>query len=103
MNMMITEIVKFKIVDGLNSEEFIEIVSRLQEGFHKKQNGYINCELAKGSDGNWAMIMHWDSLPNLRSASKLLMKDDSAKEFRDALIPTSVNMTIMEKTREWNL
>ena len=101
--MMITEIVKFKIVDGLNSGNFIEIVNRLQEGFHKKQNGYINCELAKGNDGNWAMIMHWDSLPNLRSASKLLMKDDSAKEFRDALIPTSVKMTIMEKAREWNL
>ena len=51
---IVTEIVEFEIVEGLEENEFLKIVDFLEENFHSKQKGFIDTELMKGrEEGNY--------------------------------------------------
>lgn len=98
---VITEIVSFEIDKSFSIEAFIEIVNSLETEFHMMQNGYIDSELLKGRGNSWTMIMHWESLEDVKLASKLLMKSDLTNEFRDAIIPSTVKMDFLEQEMKW--
>jgi len=99
---VITEIVSFEINDSISIETFTEIVTSLEIEFHMKQAGYIDSELVKGKENSWTIIMHWESLEEVKLASKLLMKSDLTKEFRDAIIPSTVRMMYLEQIKTWS-
>ncbi len=99
---VITEIVSFEINDSISIETFIEIVASLEIEFHMMQAGYLDSELVKGTENSWTMIMHWESLEEVKLASKLLMKSDLTKEFRDAIIPSTVRMSYLEQIMTWS-
>jgi hypothetical protein len=99
---IITEIVSFDINDSISIETFQEIVTSLEIEFHMMQAGYIDSELVKGKENSWTMIMHWDSLEEVKLASKLLMKSDLSKLFRDAIIPSTVRMSYLEQIKTWS-
>ncbi|PAB59480.1 antibiotic biosynthesis monooxygenase family protein [Anaeromicrobium sediminis] len=98
----ITEIVEFNIMPGISDEEFIEIVNSLEEGFHKKQKGFIDTELVKGKDRQWIMIQHWESRDSVKESSRLLMREEITNDFRDMIDPKSVRMLILDKIKTWN-
>ncbi len=98
---VITEIVSFDIDNSLSQEAFIEIVDSLEMDFHMMQPGYIDSELVKARDDSWTMIMHWESLEEVKLASKLLMQSDSTFRFRQAVIPSTVRMNYLEQTKVW--
>lgn len=100
---MVTEIVTFEINEATNEETFIEVVDRLELTFHMTLNGFIDCELAKGKDHKWTMVMHWQSIDTVKRASKLMMKEAVTEKFREALIPTSVKITVYEHVKRWDL
>jgi hypothetical protein len=99
---VITEIVSFEINDSISIEAFAEIVTSLEMEFHMMQAGYLDSELAKGTENSWTMIMHWESLEKVKLASKLLMKSDLTKVFRDAIIPSTVRMSYLEQIKTWS-
>ncbi|MGM0532415.1 MAG: hypothetical protein ACQER7_13800, partial [Bacteroidota bacterium] len=71
------EIVSFDIDNAISDETFKEIVNSVEIEFHMKQAGYIDSELVKGKNNSWTMIMHWESLEEVKHASKLLMKSEA--------------------------
>lgn len=99
---IVTEIVNFDITTNLSEIDFINIVKVVEEEFHMKQSGYIDSELLKGKNNCWTIIMHWESLDEVRQASKLMMKDPITEYFRQAVIPTSVKMSYLEQMQTWN-
>ena len=99
---VITEIVSFEINDSISIETFTEIVTSLEMEFHMMQSGYLDSELVKGTENSWTMIMHWESLEEVKLASKLLMKSDLTKEFRDAIIPSTVRMSYLGQIKTWS-
>jgi len=100
---MVTEIVEFEILPDLLIEDFTAIVDNLEKAFHMHQQGYIDSELVKGKQNRWAMVMHWERMEDVKQASKQLMKDERAADFREALIPTSVRMLYLEQMKNWQL
>ena len=99
---IITEIVEFKILENISKEDFIKIVDMLETGYHLKQSGYMDTELAYDDKNNkWIVIQHWDSQENMRNASAKMFKEDSTKEFREVLIKESVNMSILFQLKTW--
>jgi hypothetical protein len=100
-NNVITEIVSFDIDESIANEKFKEIVDSLEIEFHMLQSGYIDSELVKGRNNSWTMIMHWESVEEVKLASKLLMKSDLTKKFRQALIPSTVKMNYLEQIKKW--
>jgi heme-degrading monooxygenase HmoA len=100
---VITEIVNFEIANDLSESDFINIVEIVEEQFHMKQSGYIDSELLKGKKNFWTIIMHWESLEQVKQASKLMMKDKTTENFRQAIIPTSVQMSYLEQVKIWQI
>jgi len=100
---VITEIVSFDTDPSISEETFKAIVRTVETEFHMKQPGYIDSELVKGRDNSWTMIMHWESLQEVKDASKMLMKNDLTTGFRQAIIPSSVKMGYLEQIQQWSL
>ncbi|MFO7655527.1 MAG: hypothetical protein R6W78_00505 [Bacteroidales bacterium] len=98
---VITEIVSFDIDESIANETFKEIVDLVEIEFHMLQSGYIDSELVKGRNNSWTMIMHWESLEEVKLASKLLMKSELAEKFRQAIIPSTVKMNYLEQINKW--
>ncbi|MDP3453099.1 MAG: hypothetical protein Q8R90_09100 [Bacteroidales bacterium] len=99
---IVTEIVSFEIDESISNEAFKEIVESVEIEFHMLQSGYIDSELVKGINNSWTMIMHWDSLEEVKLASKLLMKSEKSKLFRDAIIPSTVRMSYLKQIKTWS-
>jgi len=98
---IVTEIVSFEIVTGLSKNDFIDIVRIVEEEFHMRQSGYIDSELLRGKKNCWTIIMHWESLEQVKQASKLMMKEKITENFRQVIIPTSVKMSYLEQVKTW--
>lgn len=99
---IVTEIVSFDIDESIANETFKEIVDSVEIEFHMLQSGYIDSELLKGKNNSWTMIMHWESLEEVKLASKLLMKSDLTERFRQAIIPSTVKMNYLEQINKWS-
>lgn len=99
---VVTEIVSFDIDESISNETFKEIVDFVEIKFHLLQSGYIDSELLKGKNNSWTMIMHWESLDEVKHASKLLMKSDLTEAFRQAIIPSTVKMNYLEQFNKWS-
>jgi heme-degrading monooxygenase HmoA len=99
---VVTEIVSFDIDSSISIEAFKEIVDSVERDFHMVQPGYIDSELVKGNNNSWTMIMHWESLEDVKLASKNLMKSDLAEAFRQAVIPSTVRMSFLEQIMKWS-
>ena len=99
---LVTEIVSFDIDNAIFDEVFKEIVNSVEVEFHMQQAGYFDSELVKGKSNSWTMIMHWESLKEVKLASKLLMKSDLTTTFRQAIIPSTVKMSYLEQIKKWS-
>ena len=100
--MIITEIVKMKIVEGTTKDEFIEIVDGLERNFHSKQKGFIDTELLYHDEENeWYMIQHWNSKDELKKASQKIFMDKGAEKFVKSLNKQSVKMLILPQIGNW--
>ena len=100
--MIITELVFMKTLEGIKKENFIEIVDKLEENFHKPQAGFIDSELLYDEKNNeWIMVQHWKTLEQLKASSKQIFVAKEAKEFVQSLQPENVKMLILPQIRQW--
>ena len=102
-NNTVTVNVEFKFNTDLPDEECIRIIDSVERNFHSRQKGFIDTELAKGSNGKWVMIQHWATKEDFMAIVKLMMKDHSTEEFRQAIDPKSVKMQSLEQIQLWNI
>jgi len=99
-----TEIVTMKMVEGIDKEDFISIVGGLEKNYHSKQPGFIDSELLyNDKTDEWIMIQHWDSLENLRSASKKMFDNPITEPFVKSIDPKSVKMIMLPQLGMWNI
>lgn len=101
---VVTEIVEFRIVSGISDEMFERIVNDLETNFHSKQSGFIDTELVKGKEERqWVMIQHWASLEEAKEVSKRMFKTPVTEEFRQAVDPAEVKLSIFKQVKTWQL
>jgi quinol monooxygenase YgiN len=96
------EIAEFAVLPAVDAETLISIAGKLEEAFHARQSGYMDSELVKDSEeGRWLMIQHWESAEHAVSASRNMMKDAAAEEFRNAVDPKSVKIRYHKQCGRW--
>lgn len=99
---IITEIVTMSTTQEITKEVFINIVDALEREFHSKQAGFIDTELLYDAEsGGWTMVQHWDSMEQLKAASKKMFQDQGAANFVKALEPATVKMRILPQMKVW--
>ena len=100
--MIITEIVRMKTVEGIEEEEFIEIIDGLEKNFHSRQKGFIDTELLFHEEvKEWYMIQHWNSQEDLKEASKKIFMDKNAEKFVNSLNKESIKILILPQIASW--
>ena len=99
---IITEVVTMKLAAQITQDEFISIVDGLEKDFHSKQPGFIDSELIHDQQADrWIMIQHWETMEQLKAASKKIFTDSAAQSFVKSLDPKNVKITIAPQLRAW--
>ena len=97
-----TEIVTMKTVEDVDSAVFQSLVNDLEINFHSKQPGFIDTELLYNDKANeWIMVQHWDSLDNMRAASKRMFDNPVTEPFVKSIDPKNVKMLVLPQLGKW--
>jgi len=84
----VIEIVTFKLRPGVSIAEFMPIDKAVELEHVSKQPGFISRESASGADGEWLVVVHWQSekyadasmatFSNAPAAAKFMSKIDAS-------------------------
>lgn len=68
---MITEIIEYKLKEGVDEVEFLEEAQRYYAYFKATFTGFIDLEFTKG-ENCWINIMHWESMEAVKACGQVL-------------------------------
>jgi len=99
---IITELVKFKVLETTTDEELMPKADINIKGFHKKQDGFIDAELVKDVEENaWCFIFHYESLEKIKAVGKKMRNSKEFGEFIPLIVPGSICATFYHQLRMW--
>ena len=99
---IVTEVVSFETQEGIGYNDFVKTVDMLECEFHSKQQGFIDTELLHDSkNGIWIMIQHWESMDDLKNASKKMFEESKTEAFRTALNTKSIKISTYPQIQVW--
>ncbi len=101
-NTIITEFVKFKVLETTTNEQLLSKADIKIAGFHKKQDGFIDVELVKDVEENaWYFIFHYESLDKIKAIGEKMRKSKEFGEFIPLIVPESIKVTKYYRLRKW--
>jgi hypothetical protein len=101
-NSIITEFVNFKVLETTTDEQLLSTSDNSINGFHKKQDGFIDVELVKGiKENTWCYIFHYESLEKIKAVGEKMRNSKEFAEFIPLIIPGSINVTFFNQLRKW--
>ena len=87
---IITELVKFKVLETTTEEQLISKVDILND-FQKKQDGFIDAELVKDVKENaWCIIYHYENFEKVQAIGEKLRSSKVFEEFNSLIVPGSL-------------
>jgi heme-degrading monooxygenase HmoA len=99
---IVTEIVTFETLEDVSFEEFVQTVDMLECEFHSQQPGFIDTELLYDSkQKTWTMIQHWESMDELKKASKKMFEESVTEAFRKALNTKCIRIRTYPQLQVW--
>ena len=99
---IITEFVKFKALETTSDEQLISKADLNVNGFHKKQDGFIDAELVKDVEENvLCFIFHNESLEQIIAVGEKMRKSKEFGEFIPLIVPQSISATFYNHLRKW--
>lgn len=99
---MITEFVKFSVLETTADEQLISIADIFVNGFQKKQDGFIDVELVKDIAKNaWCFIFHYECMEKVKIIGEEMRKSKEYDEFKVFIVPGSISVDFYYKLRNW--
>ena len=90
------EIVTFKIKDGVNVPDFLTASAELEEGFARKQEGFLSRIFAKAEGNEWVDVIRWNTMANAEAAAKAAMQSPACAPMFGMIDEPSVKMMHFE-------
>ena len=90
------EIVTFKIKDGVKVPDFLKASAELEEGFAKKQEGFIDRTFARSEGNDWVDVIRWKTMADAEAASKAAMQSPVCAPMFGMIDEPSVRMMHFE-------
>ena len=75
------EVIHFRMREGANEEEFIREDERVGREYTPYQPGFISRESAKNDEGDWVVIVHWESAEDAEASMEKFPNDPTALRF----------------------
>ena len=90
------EIVTFKIKDGVMLPDFLKAAAELEEGFAKKQEGFLCRTFGRGEGNDWVDVIRWQTMADAEAASKAAMQSAACAPMFGMIDEPSVKMMHFE-------
>jgi heme-degrading monooxygenase HmoA len=101
-NSIITEFVNFKVLETTTDEQLLSTSDNIINGFHKKQDGFIDAELVKDVEENTlCFIFHYESLEKIKAGGEKMRNSKEFAEFVPLIVPGSINVIFNHRLRKW--
>ena len=98
---IITELVKFKVLDTTSDEELMSKADIFND-FQKKQDGFIDTELVKDVEENsWCFIFHYENLEKIKAVGEKMRNNKAFDEVNTLIVPGSISVTFYHQLRKW--
>lgn len=102
MKTMITEFVNFKVLETTTDEQLIAKADRFIGDFMKKQDGYVDAELVKATEGDVrCFILRYEGFDKVKAIVEQLGNCKEFAEFKHLLVPGSITVTFNPQLKTW--
>lgn len=88
----VVEVASFNLKDGVTYEQFAPIDNKVETNHVSKQAGFLSRETAKGENGEWLVIVHWQDLASADASMNSFMTAPSAADFMANIDADSLKM-----------
>jgi hypothetical protein len=88
----VVEVVTLKLKNGVSYADFAPIDKAVETQHVSKQPGFISRESAAGENGEWLVIVHWQSAKDADASMKSFASAPAAQEFMAKIDPSSLAM-----------
>lgn len=100
-NAMITEFVKFELLETTTEEQLINKADLINE-FLQTQDGFIDSELVKAFEGNtWYFIYHIENIEKLRVVGDKIRSIKLFNELIPLITTGSMVVTFFNQVKKW--
>ena len=79
--MALVEFARFKLRPGISDQDFLAAERRIRRGQIQHQAGYQGREIGRGDNGEWYVIIRWDSKSNAEAWTPKFMQDPDGQAF----------------------
>ena len=86
------EIVIFKVNAGADVSEFLKMSADMEEGFARKQKGFLSRTYARNGDDEWVDVIRWETMADAEAASKAAMQSPVCAPMFGMIDEASVKM-----------
>ncbi len=101
MKTIITEFVRFKVLDTTTDELLVSKADILND-FQKRQDGFIDVELVKGvKESEWYMVYHYENMEKVKAIGEKMRSSKIFDEFVPLTVPGSLNVTFYQQLKKW--
>ena len=99
---IITEFVKFQVLETMTQEQFLEKAEQMISGFLAKQPGFRNAELIKDlKENSWCFILRYDSIEQVNHIVEKLRESKEFEDFKKGLITGSLQVSFSSQLQTW--
>lgn len=91
-NEPVIEVVTLKLKEGVSFSTFAPIDKAVEIQHVSQQPGFISRQSAGGDNGEWLVIVHWDSTRNAEASMSTFMQAPAAKIFMDHIDASTMVM-----------
>lgn len=83
------EITRFRLVDGVDEEQFLRADRDLQEQFAYQQPGLLRRTTARDGEGNWVVLDLWRSDADAAAGAAAWNRSPEVRAFMQMVAPSS--------------
>jgi hypothetical protein len=101
MKTIITEFVKFRVLETTTDEQLISKADILNE-FQKQQDGFIDAELVKSiKENEWYFVYHYENMEKVKAIGEKMRSSKVFDEFTPLTVPGSLSVAFYQLFKKW--
>ena len=90
--MSCVELVRLRPAVGVSEEQFLGVSDRFEEDYMRKRKGFKRRTLLRGEEGEWVVLVDWESINDAQASMDAFPNDPAAAPFNAVLDPASFEM-----------
>ena len=83
--MAVIEIVRLRPAAGVSEQDFLAASERFEQDYMRKRTGFIRRTLLRGDNGEWVVLVDWDTAANAEASMDAFPRDPASAPFNAVL------------------